>query len=260
MLIDWFTVGAQVLNFLILVWLMKRFLYKPILHAIDAREARIAKELAEAAATKTEAAKERDAFQHKNTALDRARADLLAKATDEARAEGERLLDAARTDADARRAKSREVLKNEAAAFGQVLREKTQSEVFAIARLTLSDLTNSTLEERAADVFIERLRALAPDARNQLAQALKTAREPAVLRSAFDLSPEQHAEIRGALKEAVSADVTLRFETTPEVICGIELTASGQKLAWSIAHYLGALEKSVGDLIPETKPPVPSPA
>ena len=27
MLIDWFTVGAQALNFLILVWLMKRYLY-----------------------------------------------------------------------------------------------------------------------------------------------------------------------------------------------------------------------------------------
>jgi F-type H+-transporting ATPase subunit b len=55
MLIDWFTVGAQVLNFLILVWLMKRFLYKPILNAIDAREKRIAKELADADATRAEA-------------------------------------------------------------------------------------------------------------------------------------------------------------------------------------------------------------
>ena len=48
MLIDWFTVAAQALNFLILVWLMKRFLYKPILNAIDAREKLIAKELADA--------------------------------------------------------------------------------------------------------------------------------------------------------------------------------------------------------------------
>jgi F-type H+-transporting ATPase subunit b len=52
MLIDWFTVGAQVLNFLILVWLLKRFLYKPILDAIDAREQRIAAELADADAKK----------------------------------------------------------------------------------------------------------------------------------------------------------------------------------------------------------------
>jgi F-type H+-transporting ATPase subunit b len=65
MLIDWFTVGAQVLNFLILVWLLKRFLYKPILHAIDEREKRIAKELADADAKKAEAEKERDEFQHK---------------------------------------------------------------------------------------------------------------------------------------------------------------------------------------------------
>ena len=46
MLIDWFTVGAQALNFLILVWLLKRFLYKPILHAIDEREKGIAAQLA----------------------------------------------------------------------------------------------------------------------------------------------------------------------------------------------------------------------
>ena len=60
MLIDWFTVGAQALNFIILVWLLKRFLYKPILNAVDAREQRIAAELADADAKRAEAKKERD--------------------------------------------------------------------------------------------------------------------------------------------------------------------------------------------------------
>ena len=50
MLIDWFTVGAQALNFLLLVWLLKRFLYQPILDAISAREQRTALQLADAAA------------------------------------------------------------------------------------------------------------------------------------------------------------------------------------------------------------------
>ena len=49
MLIDWFTVGAQAVNFLVLVWLLRRFLYRPILKAIDAREKRIADQLADAA-------------------------------------------------------------------------------------------------------------------------------------------------------------------------------------------------------------------
>ena len=77
MLIDWFTVSAQVVNFLILVWLLKRFLYKPILHAIDAREKRIAAELADADAKMSEAQQERDEFQHKNEAFDQQRSALL---------------------------------------------------------------------------------------------------------------------------------------------------------------------------------------
>ncbi|MGA2191158.1 MAG: F0F1 ATP synthase subunit B, partial [Steroidobacteraceae bacterium] len=57
MLIDWFTVGAQALNFIILVWLLKRYLYKPILNAIDAREKRIAAESAAAGAREAQARK-----------------------------------------------------------------------------------------------------------------------------------------------------------------------------------------------------------
>ena len=45
MQIDWFTVAAQTINFLVLMWLLKRFLYKPILNAIAAREKNIADQL-----------------------------------------------------------------------------------------------------------------------------------------------------------------------------------------------------------------------
>ena len=113
MLIDWFTVGAQALNFIVLVWLLKRFLYKPILNAIDAREKRIATELADADAKKAEAQRERDEFQHKNEAFDQQRAALLSKATQEANAERQRLLGEAREAADALSAKRQETLSNE---------------------------------------------------------------------------------------------------------------------------------------------------
>src|SRR5271165_4877827 len=114
MLIDWFTVAAQAVNFLILVWLMKRFLYKPILHAIDEREKRIATELANAGKKKAEAQKESDDFKHKNEEFDKQRAALLSKATDDAKAERQRLLDEARKAADALSAKRREAVGNEA--------------------------------------------------------------------------------------------------------------------------------------------------
>jgi F-type H+-transporting ATPase subunit b len=76
MLIDWFTVGAQIVNFLILVWLLKHFLYKPILDAIDAREKKIAAELADADTKRTEAEKERADFENKNKTFDQQRSAL----------------------------------------------------------------------------------------------------------------------------------------------------------------------------------------
>ena len=149
--INWFTVVAQAINFLILVWLLKRFLYKPILHAIDEREKGIAAQLAEAEAKKAEAQKERDDFQHKNEVFDQERAALLKKATDEAKAERQRLLDEARKDADALRAKRQEALRNEQQNLSQEIIRWTQKEVFAVTRKTLADLATTSLEERMGD-------------------------------------------------------------------------------------------------------------
>ena len=122
MLIDWFTVGAQALNFLILVWLMKRFLYQPILNAIDTREQRIASELNDADKKKAEAQQERDEFQHKNEVFDQQRTTLFNQATDEAKAERQRLLDEARKAIDALSAKRMETLRNDAHNLNQTLK------------------------------------------------------------------------------------------------------------------------------------------
>ncbi len=249
MLIDWFTVGAQALNFIILVWLLKRFLYKPILNAVDAREKRIAAELADADAKEAEAQKERDEFQHKNEEFDQQRAALLSKATDEAKAERQRLLDDARKAADALSAKRQETLRSDADNLNQAIRRRTQQEVFAIARKALTDLATTSLEERMGEVFTRRLRSMDDKAKKVLAEALKTAAEPALVRSAFDLPAAQRATIQKALNETFSAEVRVRFETAPDLVSGIELTANGQKVAWSIADYLASLEKGVGELL-----------
>ena len=249
MLIDWFTVGAQTLNFLILVWLLKRFLYQPILQAIDAREKRIAAALADADGKQAAAQAERDAFQHRNEDFDRQRAALLGNATAEAAAEHQRLLDAARTAADALSGKRQETLKNEAQTLNDALRRRTQQEVFAIAKKTLADLAEVSLEARVVDVFIRRLGELDSKPKEELAQALRAGSASGLVKSAFDLPNEQRAAIQTALNETFSAEIPVRFETSPDLVCGIELTAGGQKVAWSIAGYLDSLEKGVAELL-----------
>lgn len=249
MLIDWFTVGAQALNFVILVWLMKRFLYVPVLDAIDAREKRIATQLGDAAAKETQARTERDDFQHKNEVFDQQRAELLGRATDEAKVERQRLIEEARKAADALTAKRRETLSSDAQHLDQAIGRRMRQEVFAVARKALADLASAGLEERMVEVFTRRLGAMDGPAKQAFAAALKSAAEPALVCSAFELPAEQRAAIQTAVNEAFAAEISLRFETRPDLVSGVELASNGQKLSWSIADYLTSLEKLVGELV-----------
>lgn len=256
MLIDWFTVGAQVLNFIILVWLMKRFLYQPVLDAIAAREQKIAAELADAAASKSQAQQQQDEFRQKNEAFDEQRADLMRQARDAAKAERERLQLEAREAADAASAALAKALLADARHLSAEVIRHTQDQVFDISRRVLGDLASVSLEQQACEVFIQRLRAVDGAARATLDEALKAASdtEPALLRSAFKLPAAQQAAIQAALDESFGQPIPLKFETAPELVSGIELSARGQKLAWSISDYLAALSSGLQEQLGATEP------
>jgi F-type H+-transporting ATPase subunit b len=267
MLIDWFTVGAQALNFIVLVWLMKRFLYKPVLDAIDAREKRIAAQLADADKKEAAARSDRDDLQHKNEAFDQERAALLAKATAEASAERQKLLDAAYQAADALAAARRQTMASDAKSLSQALRRRAQFEVFAVARKTLTDLATTGLEASVCELFIVRLLALDGSARDALAAALKSSHDGALVRTAFELPAAQRTALNKAVNDAFAVKVVLHYEVAPDLVGGIELSTHGQKFAWSISDYLASLERGVDDLLkPPAQPdearaaPVPKPA
>ena len=251
MLIDWFTVVAQVLNFLILVWLPKRFLYKPVLNAIDVRERRIAKDLADADAKQKQGQADRDEFASKSKAFEEQRGALLTKATSDAAAERDRLLQEAREAADGISKSRHDALLVEAARLNQAVIRRMQQEVFAIARKTLIDLADASLEDRVAKVFISRLSTIEPAMKITLAAALAANADPAVIRSAFDLSLPQQSAIQDALNKTFTATIELRFETSVDLISGIEMTVSGQKLGWTIAGYLGSLKSGIDDVLGE---------
>lgn len=257
MLIDWFTVAAQALNFAVLVWLMKRFLYRPILDAIDARERHIAATLADAEAKQAQAREAREAYEHKSDAFEQQRAALLAQATRAAEAERLRLFAEAQRAAEALSTERRQALADAAARLDRDLTHRAQQEVFAIARQTLVDLATASLEERIADVFVRRLHGLDASARQRIVSALESTPGAAVVRSAFALPAELQLRIRAALDETFGTQVALRFETAPDLVGGIELSATGQKLGWSIADYLDSLQQGVEELLQPPQGPGP---
>lgn len=249
MLIDWFTVAAQAVNFLILVWLLKRFLYKPILDAIDVREKRIAAEIADADAKRAEAKLQREDFEQKNQTFDKQREDMLTKATNEANAERQQLMEDARKAADALRIRREDSLQREYVALNAEVTRRTQDEVFAIARKALTDLASTSLEAEMTGVFIKRLQEFDDAAKKDFAGTTDTQRSPMIVRSAFELPPAQQAVIQDAVNKAFSISASLTFETAPDVISGIELTSGGRKISWSIADYLVSMEQRIGELL-----------
>lgn len=245
MLIDWFTVVAQAINFLILVWLLKRFLYSPILRAIDEREKRIAGQIQQAESKMAEAQRKQEEYQQKNMELEQQRADRILQAQQQAAEQRQRLIEEARAAAEALRQKLHESLRDDEQNLNRTLLRQIQEEVFAVARKTLADLADTTIEQNIARVFLNRLQKLDAPTRQTLADD----DSPFFVRSAFELPPQQRAALETALRETFGSGRTVKFETAPELIAGIELSSDGQKLAWSIADYLDSMQIAVAEAL-----------
>jgi F-type H+-transporting ATPase subunit b len=248
MLIDWFTVIAQVLNFLILVGLLRYFLYQPILDAIDQREKHIAAELATAETQKSEAKQERASFQKKNAQFEQERAERLKAVEAESQQARKKGLDAARQAAADLKAKHQISLQREQAHLHQTIQRKTAQEVFAIARKTLRDLADAPLEAQMVAAFLRRLSDLAPAEKQGLQAAVQATSEPVRVQTGFALSEVLSAQILKAVQTALGSETEVNFDTSEDLINGIELSTQGQKLAWSISDYLSAMEARLDPL------------
>jgi F-type H+-transporting ATPase subunit b len=261
MLIDWFTVAAQAINFLVLVWLLKRFLYRPVLAAIDAREKKVAAQLVDAVAREAQARSEREDLRRRNEAFDRERESLMRNATGEAALERQHLIESARQESEVLRSKLTQALANERVELSRQLLIQTQAEVLALARRTLTDLAGIELEDRMTEVFIAHLRNLPQEQRRLLDGGPRrgwhsSSTNVALVRSAFEMAPARRPEIEAAIRECLGADVTIRFETSPDLVCGVELRVNGVKLAWSVTDYLTTISEKVAALVPRETAPV----
>lgn len=245
------------LNFLILVGLLRHFLYKPILKAIDEREKKIAAQLADAEAKKTEANKEQEEFKQKNEAFDKEKKALTDKAVAEAQEERKKLLEQARADAAALSAKMETVLKENEETLNHEIAQKTRNEVFAITRKALTDLASVSLEGQSVEAFVKRLNELSEEEKQKFVEAFQSNSNAVIVRSAFDLPEKQQSEIKDAVNKILKTTPPFQFKTNPELISGIELTSNGYKLAWSVSEYLTSLEKSMPITKKETPEAVP---
>ena len=244
MLINWFTVFPQILNFLILVALLRWFLYKPILQVMGKRQALIEERWQTSESLQAEAQELLTIYQQQQQDLQNQRATLLAEARAAADQERQHQLAQVRQEMIDQRLDWQADLHQEQAAFLRTLGQEVMHQTTAIARKALTDLANADLERQMVGVLCDRLRHLDAAVHQAIAQALaQQPHQPTLVRSSFALPPDLRQQVIDALQAQFSDAQPIDFATNPDLLCGIEIKLTGEEIVWSLDTYLHTLEQ-----------------
>ncbi len=245
MIIDWYTIIFQIINFLILVFLLRRFLYGPIIRSMDEREQKIVQREEEAAEQKKEAEEESRAFRLRSEQLQQQKEEILEKTRAAVAEEKRELLHKARREVDETKRQWENAFTRERETFIGELRRRIGQQACSVARQCLQDLADSRLEELIWDLFLKKIGKLPTEERAALQKALSADDHKLVLRSAFNPPADKLKQLKSNLQEILSdlkVDLALSTETDSSLVCGLELAAGGYRVAWSVDSYLEGVE------------------
>ena len=251
MLIDPFIVIAQIINFLILVALLKRFLYQPITEAMEARSQRIKRQLAAAAAKEQDAEREKELYRQKQKELEAQKQDWLEQAKEEVAQEKEKLTQQAQAEVATARSQWYRIFEQDRQKLTHELRDRLSKQVVLTSRKALLDLANSSLEAQIIETFIERLYKLDELQTEKLATAASSNPQPVItIRSSFPIPKEKRDQLIMAIKQKIIDSTEVKFETVEDCY-GLELRYGGYKISWNIEHYLKELELQTAKVLTE---------
>jgi F-type H+-transporting ATPase subunit b len=239
MLIDWTTVIAQIVNFLVLLILLKYFLYNRIIRAMDKREERIQSRLEDAERKWQEAEQEMVGFEEKKRELDQKREQFLDEAAKEAESYKNELLREAREEVESLQKRWRRSIEQEKKSFVGDLRKLATKQIYDICRRALSELSNTDIQDQTIEVFIDRFQHMTEAQKTDLLSA----NGRMIIKSGYEISADKREKIERTLKEMTEELPEISYETDPDLILGIELKKRDKKIAWSLENYLSDLEK-----------------
>jgi len=218
---NWTTFSLEILNFLVLAWILTRFLYKPVLNVIAQRKAGIDQMRSESERMRREAAALRDRYEGRLAEWEREKEKARAQLLDEIGAERARLLEGLRVALEQEREKARV---QEERRFGELARQAeetaiTQSGQF-IARL-LSRLASPDLEARLVGLVLEDLPTLPDDKRQAIRDACSKAEASVKVASAFSLSQDRREALAAELRELIGRSVSIEWTEDDTLLAGV---------------------------------------
>ncbi len=239
MLINWFTVAAQIVNFLILVALLKHFLWARLVRVVDEREKRIETQVEEAEKKNKAAEQKLEQLEVREREQEKNREALLLQAQKAADERKDELVNQARAAVEKTEAQWREVVKQEKKAFVAQMKRQSAEEILQVARQAVADLASTDLEQAALDTFLGKLNSF------DASRLRDFATDGLVVRTAVELTEDNKKRIQTAVAKKLGQNQALRFEVDPGLEWGLELCGNGQKLGWSSTDYLDRLEQNL---------------
>ena len=249
MQIDWVTVGAQIVNFLVLIWLLHRFLYGPITAAMQRRENLISERFEEAAERQRKADQLAEELKSERHAFDVAREQLLSDARERADDLQRELEEKVRLEIAGIRQSWREALDAEREDFLETMRTHSAEAFQILASDALHDLADASLNEQMATLFLHRIEFLDDDERQRLARAAGTSGS-AVIETGSELPPEVRRRLTRTIHGLVGKDISVDYRPGAESLVGIRLRIEGEMAEWSLDDYLDRYVERLRNMLP----------
>lgn len=241
--LDWTTFALEIINFLALIWILKRFLYRPVLATLGQRRAGIEANLKEARVTQGRALALQSQFESRLADWEREKAAARSQFDAQMAAEHARQMEALDRDlaAERQRSAARDAHRQE------TLQRELASQSGALARqfasALLARLAGPEIEARLVAIFVEELSAL-PEERLEPLRAGQNGHGQGVLSSAHPLSEEQRRQISGAVDARLGKLVHLDFVEDSELLAGVRLSLRAWQLDLSLAGELGVFAEA----------------
>ena len=244
--LDWSTFFLELVNFLILVWILKRFLYAPVKAAIEERQRRVEAVLAEAQATRAEARAAARRVRVPGPGLGRGAGPGPRRPGAGARRERTRRLDEIQAELQRQRDKAAILEERRAREAERRDQQKALALAAGFGSKLLARVADPSLEARLVEMVIEDLPHLSDAHRQALAAAAEDSNATVRVQSAYPLSDEQRAALESALSAAVGRTLRCELERDPELIAGLRIDAGPLVMRANLRDELRFFAESAG--------------
>lgn len=255
MQIDWFTFVAQVVNFLILIALLQRFLFKPVIKAMDERERKVASELEEARRNKVEAEQKQRELDDRLKEFEAEKDQMMDKARREVQRNRKEWMGQLRTEIAEIRERWLDAVESEKITFLENLKKETGQQFIALMQKVLSDLSERNLQQQTADFFLEKLDRLEDSEKLQIRQTIKQLQvTKADIKSSFELGVDQKQKLTNSLHQIAGDNLECSFITSSDLGFGMKVSIGGWRLGWNLESYLQELSKQMDQFFGKSTP------